>query len=69
MTLELFFFDEGFDEFRRIRRFQVIDFGLKLDRVRCCLSHKNFLASTRYVGFCEIKISGSVITQSRGEEE
>lgn len=49
--------------------FGMIDFGLKLDRVRCCLSHKNFLASTRYVGFCEIKISGSVITQSRGEEE
>lgn len=62
MTLELFFFDEYVG-------FRMIDFGLKLDRVRCCLSHKNFLASTRYVGFCEIKISGSVITQSRGEEE
>lgn len=56
----------NFDEYVNSR---MIGLGLKLDRVRCCSSHKNFLASTRYVGFCEIKNSGSVITQSRGEEE
>lgn len=56
----------NFDEYVSSR---MIGFRLKLDGVRCGSSRKNSLASTKYVGFCKIKISGSVITQSRGEEE